>query len=969
MTKIGDTMKRQKLLLMVTVLALTTGTSAGETFRGAESWACLKAHPAVVNSVVPAADGSVLSLRGEWDFLPLPFLSRRNTPGTLQPKGEGHYWTLTNEIRRLQVPGCWEAQGVGSNDLSHTWVCKWDASPKPLRHTFWGEGWYRKTVRIPSDWQGRRIWLKSGLIGSVGWIWVNGEQVAHVDLFCGTAKYEITDFVRPGEEALVIVQAINTGTSRFGGSASLNQWGGILRDIELEATPAEVWIDDVWVRGDFDGRKAEVKAEVQGRGGEWWKDLVLRATVEGETIESPIKQSNNSNNQTIAEVPLSNSNSKLQLDLPLRHFRPWSPEHPNLYTAKVELVSADGRVRQTRFERFGVRKFEVRGKDFYLNDNPFFVRGAGWHVIYPLEGAAPADRDLYRRLIARIRAAGFNFCRFHTSCRPPELFEAADELGLMLEPELPYYADVPATGQAFDPFRDAEELYLNYRRHPSFAVYSGGNEGWFGARTSAKLYAEVRGRDPDRLMLTQDAWLNPRTNQRGTADFQGGPMNVWPRGSVDPNTPFVCHEYLNLSVKFDSRLSDKFTGAWMPPTSRQARADWLARFGLGLADGDRLQDAQARLQKIWRKYGFESARLDPHCDGYSYWSLQDACSPNGEAYSGQALFDPFWGDKPCGDTVESVAVYNSPSCLLMDVSPQTYGPDAEEARQKEGPFTMFLTDFATNRVRCAGETIDAHFFLAHYGDRPYRAAELVWQLTAEGRTLAEGRQSVGDQALGGVREIAAAKVTVSEIAAACKAELRTVLRTADGETLQNSWDWWLFPRRTKLDGRGVFVTEALRTKLAPRFEGLAVSVAEATVVLARPDDPEAASARKDGRGLVTLAGTEGPTNLRLGWWWMGRQMGAVVRPHPALRHLPHDGLFSPLFFRIMKDGEELTPQTRADELIVFGEGGSACYSYLAEKTTPAGAREFVVRGIDLLADTPEGDAILLGIIQETRRSK
>ena len=62
------------------------------------------------------------------------------------------------------------------------------------------------------------------------------------------------------------------------------------------------------------------------------------------------------------------------LRVPLADFRPWSPESPNLYTAKVELV-VGGEVVQTRRERFGVRKLEVRGKELYLNNRQFFVRG------------------------------------------------------------------------------------------------------------------------------------------------------------------------------------------------------------------------------------------------------------------------------------------------------------------------------------------------------------------------------------------------------------------------------------------------------------------------------------------------------------------------------------------------------------------------------------------------------------------
>lgn len=177
------------------------------------------------------------------------------------------------------------------------------------------------------------------------------------------------------------------------------------------------------------------------------------------------------------------------------------------------------------------------------------MRGVGWHNIYPLSGATPVDRGLQRQIARRIKDAGFNFCRFHTHCRFPEIFEVADELGIMLQPELPYYCDVPCNGQVFDPFSDARELYENYRRYPSFAVLSGGNEGSYGPVTSKRFYEFYKRLDPDRVVIGQDGFNNVWTNGRGTSDYRGGPMNVWPRGSLETDVPFVAHEYLNLSVK------------------------------------------------------------------------------------------------------------------------------------------------------------------------------------------------------------------------------------------------------------------------------------------------------------------------------------------------------------------------------------------------------------------------------------
>ena len=943
----------------VTLVGLATDDSAdaAAVVTGRDAWAGLRPHPAVVNSVVqPPDDPNVISLRGEWSFITNRFGSKRYPIIQTEQLCSGcdHLWKRPERVMKIRVPGNWEAQGIGMPAESQTWVCKWDASPQPLRHAFWGEGWYAKTLRLPSDWKGRRIWLKTGVIGTTGYLWVNARPVACVTLYCGTVKYDITDFVRFGEENRVVVQALNVGVpNRMGGLASCNSWGGILRDIELEATPFDAWIDDCWVRGDFDRQEAEVHVDVNCSDcsdcsdcsieGRRWS---VQAEIDGTIVRRAIEQSNNPNNQTILKVPL-------------RDFRAWSPEHPNLYTARVELVE-NGQVVQTRYERFGVRKFEVRGREFYLNGKPFFMRGIGWHNIYPLTGAMPADREVQRKIARRIKNAGFNFCRFHTHCRFPEVFEVADELGIMLQPELPYYNDVPCNGQVFDPFTDAKEIYENFRRHPSFAVLSGGNEGSFGPETSKRFYAFYKRLDPDRVVIGQDGFNNIWTNKRGTSDYEGGPMNVWPRGSVETDAPFVAHEYLNLSVKADSRVAARFTGVRLPPGSRAERAAWLGRFGIGLEQGDRLQDAQARMQKLWRKYGFEQARLDPQCDGYSYWSLQDTNSKSKYGYSGQGLFNPFCEDKPFGDTAESVRVYNAPTCLLFDTDDRTYGPEAEKARWAKNPFGMHLTDFATNRVRTAGEKIAAHFSLAHYGDAPLAAGRLDWRLTTSGGVvLASGSEPVAAQDLGAVRPIATFDIRVPEVGTATRATL-----TATFAGVSNAWDWWLFPRRTPLDGRGVFVAPEWRARLAPRLAGCADDLGSADTVIAPAGGALAAEARRLHKNLITLAGQDGEVNITLGWWWMGKQMGLVLEDRAELKTLPHDGLVSPLLFRIVKTGAEMPVAgfSQADQ-VVYCEGGEACYSYLAAKTRADGRRETAVNGLDLLADVPEADAILGGLIR------
>ena len=56
-----------------------------------------------------------------------------------------------------------------------------------------------------------------------------------------------------------------------------------------------------------------------------------------------------------------------RVDVPLDPFKPWSPESPLLYKAEV-VLKQDGKPIDGWVERFGVKKYEVRGGDLYLNN-------------------------------------------------------------------------------------------------------------------------------------------------------------------------------------------------------------------------------------------------------------------------------------------------------------------------------------------------------------------------------------------------------------------------------------------------------------------------------------------------------------------------------------------------------------------------------------------------------------------------
>ena len=97
---------------------------------------------------------------------------------------------------------------------------------------------------------------------------------------------------------------------------------------------------------------------------------------------------------------------------------------------------------------------------------------------------------------------------------------------------------------------------------------------------------------------------------------------------------------------------------------------------------------------------------------------------------------------------------------------------------------------------------------------------------------------------------------------------------------------------------------------------------------------------------------------------MTEQMGAALRDCDWLRRLPHSGCFDELFFRIGRKGLRLPVDGFEEkDLVMVGEGGEACYLYLARRTLPNGARHCLIAGLDVTTDTPEAATLLRGAFE------
>ena len=206
----------------------------------------------------------------------------------------------------------------------------------------------------------------------------------------------------------------------------------------------------------------------------------------------------------------------------------WSPEEPNLYDLKLELLDESGVVLDTVESYFGMRKMETRDGRIFLNGRPLYQRLVLDQGYFP-EGilTAPTDDDL-RRDVELVKEMGFNGARKHQKVEDPRWLYWADTLGLLVWGEMAnaYQYSPDYVGRITTEWQEA--LARDYN-HPSIVAWVPMNESWGVpnlARDPAQrhhllaLYHLTRSLDATRPVVSNDGWEHAVTDLCAIHDYR-----------------------------------------------------------------------------------------------------------------------------------------------------------------------------------------------------------------------------------------------------------------------------------------------------------------------------------------------------------------------------------------------------------------------------------------------------------------
>ncbi len=392
--------------------------------------------------------------------------------------------------KEIPVPSCWELEGYGIPIYTNV-KYPFPANPPYIAHDNNPVGSYRRTFTVPEAWAGRPVFIQFGGVYSAYYVWVNGQEVGYSEDSALPAEFNITKYLKPGENTLA-VEVYRWSDGSYLEDQDFWRYSGIFRPVCIYST-APVQLRDFWAQSDLDAAYRDatltVTANVRNLGGAAATACTVEATLYdaggkpvGAALKMPVGATAPGTETVVtASAPVSN---------PLK----WTAETPNLYRMVVVLKDGKGKILEADACNHGFRKIEIRDGVFMVNGAAVKVKGVNRHEHDMRTGRAITVEGMIQD-IRLMKQYNMNIVR---TCHYPnrtEWYDLCDQYGLYVMDE----ANIESHGMGYEMDKSLgnnpawKQAHLERtmrmvqrdKNHPCVTFWSLGNEAGPGCNFEA----------------------------------------------------------------------------------------------------------------------------------------------------------------------------------------------------------------------------------------------------------------------------------------------------------------------------------------------------------------------------------------------------------------------------------------------------------------------------------------------------
>lgn len=432
---------------------------------------------------------------------------------------------------------------------------------------------YRTTFSIPDNWKARQVFLNFDGVESAFYLWINGKKVGFSENSFCPAEFDVTDFLKPGENVIAL-QVYRFSDGSYLEDQDFWRLSGIFRDVYLYSTP-KFAINDFTITTDLDPEyvDAELNLSVRFKNNAKGSDKNYKAEI---TLFDP------AGNEVFKEVtqPLSASNLERNgIKLVKKIMKPlkWTAETPNVYNLSLVLKDSKGKALEYLSSQVGFREVEWKDGVLKVNGQRIIIRGVNRHEHDPVSGRY-VTREAMIADIKLMKQNNINAVRTSHYTNAPMWYRLCNEYGLYLCAEANLeshqfwsrFAQDSTWERSFQD-RNAGNVEPN-KNHPSIIYWSLGNETGFG-QNHVKMSDWIHKNDPTRPVHYNPAGTDP------SVDIVA-PMYPTVEGYIanarDDKRPVIMCEYAHAMGNSVGNLKEYWEPTYSMPRAQGGFIwDWM----------------------------------------------------------------------------------------------------------------------------------------------------------------------------------------------------------------------------------------------------------------------------------------------------------------------------------------------------------------------------------------------------------
>ena len=477
------------------------------------------------------------SLNGIWKFH-----YARNYGSTVQGFENTDY--SCRDWDDIRVPAHIQMEGYDAPqyaNVQYPWEGHEDIHPGEIPEHFNPVASYVKYFEVPETMQGKRLFISFQGAESGIALWLNGQFVGYSEDSFTPSEFELTEYVKEGENKLA-AQVFKWTASSWCEDQDFFRFSGIYRDVYLYTVP-EVHVYDLQIRAipteDHTEAALEIRTNTWGKGKA--KIVLTKSGTEVFNEEKPL------DGEEIYSWTIKN---------PVL----WSAEDPQLYDLTIEVYDEAGNLQEVIPQKVGFRRFEMKDGIMTLNGKRIVFKGVNRHEFSSISGRNVSEAELRKDLMI-MKQNNINSIR---TCHYPDaslIYELCDEYGIYMIDETnleshgswdvaeftkDYTYVVPHDkpewlGMMLD---RANSMYQRDKNHPAILIWSCGNES-FGGKDIYEMSQFFHEKDSTRLVHYEGLCHDRRYNDTSDMESQMYPSVEAIKDFLakDDSKPFICCEY------------------------------------------------------------------------------------------------------------------------------------------------------------------------------------------------------------------------------------------------------------------------------------------------------------------------------------------------------------------------------------------------------------------------------------------